>query len=166
MSVTSYALSPSPIGTLLLAGDTGALQSIWFQGGRHAETPDPAWVPDERPFREVIRQLDAYFTGRLIRFDVPLAPSGSPFQQRVWRQLLEIPYGDTLSYGELASLIGRPGAARAVGAANGRNPIPIIIPCHRVIGSTGTLVGYGGGLRIKSRLLALERGALPFEAGE
>jgi len=106
--------------------------------------------------KETIRQLRAYFSGELEHFDLPLAPHGTPFQLEVWRRLCEIPYGETISYGELARRIGNPKASRAVGLANGSNPIPIIIPCHRVIGSNGKLTGYGGGLPIKQKLLALE----------
>lgn len=114
---------------------------------------------------ETERQLHAYFSGQLRCFDLPLAMSGTPFQQRVWRELLKIPYGETRSYSEVAQKIGAPAAVRAVGAANGSNPIPIVVPCHRVIGSGGKLVGYGGGLSLKRRLLSLERGSL-FESYE
>jgi methylated-DNA-[protein]-cysteine S-methyltransferase len=107
-----------------------------------------------------MRQLRAYFAGELETFDLPLAPEGTPFQLEVWRRLCEIPYGETISYGELARRLGNPNASRAVGLANGANPIPIVIPCHRVIGSDGKLTGYGGGLPIKEKLLALERGQL------
>ncbi len=107
--------------------------------------------------KETIRQLRAYFAGELEAFDLPLAPEGTPFQLKVWRRLCDVPYGETISYGELARRIGNPNASRAVGLANGSNPIPIIIPCHRVIGSNGSLTGYGGGLPIKEKLLALER---------
>ncbi len=108
--------------------------------------------------RQVSEQLEAYFAGRLRAFEVKLAPEGTPFQLGVWHKLLEIPFGRTLSYGELAAAVGKPRASRAVGLANGANPIPIIIPCHRVIGANGKLTGYGGGLAIKEKLLALERG--------
>jgi methylated-DNA-[protein]-cysteine S-methyltransferase len=106
---------------------------------------------------EAVRQLRAYFAGELQAFDLPLAPQGTPFQLAVWKHLCEIPYGETISYGELARRIGNPNASRAVGLANGSNPIPIVIPCHRVIGSNGKLTGYGGGLPIKDKLLGLER---------
>lgn len=106
---------------------------------------------------EIIRQLNAYFAGKLESFDLPLAPEGTPFQQKVWKELCQIPYGETISYGELARRIGNASASRAVGLANGSNPIPIVIPCHRVIGSNGKLTGYGGGLDIKEKLLALEK---------
>jgi len=107
--------------------------------------------------KKAIDQLHSYFAGELEAFDLPLAPEGTPFQQSVWRNLCEIPFGKTISYGELAQRIGNPKASRAVGLANGSNPIPIVIPCHRVIGSNGKLTGYGGGLPIKEKLLALER---------
>jgi len=155
-----YHVVDSPIGALLLAGDEDALGRVHFQSGRRAIQPPDAWERSARPFREATRQLTAYFGGRLQHFDLPLRPEGTEFQLAVWRALQEIPYGTTCSYGDLARRIGRSDAARAVGAANGRNPIPVIIPCHRVIGADGSLTGFGGGLPIKQKLLALE-GALP-----
>jgi len=113
-------------------------------------------VADPEPFQRVLQQLEEYFAGRRQQFDLPLAADGTTFQRMVWRQLVSIPYGDTISYGELACRIGNPRAARAVGLANGANPIPIIVPCHRVIGANGALTGFGGGLSIKQKLLALE----------
>lgn len=148
----------SPIGPLLLAGDEGGLRFLLFGKGRHVVAPDPDWEPDRGLLDEPVRQLMAYFQGRLKTFDVPVAPVGTAFQQAVWRQLQAIPYGETMSYGELARRLDHPKAVRAVGLANGSNPISIIIPCHRVVGSNGSLVGYGGGLPIKQALLALERG--------
>lgn len=118
---------------------------------------DPEWREDKEPLREVIRQLRAYFARELETFDLTLAPEGTHFQRDVWNHLRGIPYGETISYGELAKRVGNPKASRAVGAANGQNPIPIIIPCHRVIGSDGKLTGFGGGLPIKEKLLALEQ---------
>ena len=150
----------TPIGGLLLMGDGDALCGVHFQAGPRPTRPSKDWVEDARPFREVVRQLKAYFAGRLQVFDLPLAPQGTEFQIQVWRALGTIPYGRTRSYGEIARHLGRPEASRAVGAANGQNPIPVIIPCHRVIGADGSLTGFGGGLPIKRRLLALE-GALP-----
>ena len=141
----------------MLAGDDSGLREIIFVHGRHPASPDPLWKQDRGAFGDVIAQLEAYFAGKLEEFDVPLAPEGTPFQQKVWKNLCEIPFGETISYGELARRIGNPNASRAVGLANGTNPIPIIIPCHRVIGSNGKLTGYGGGLPIKEKLLALER---------
>jgi methylated-DNA-[protein]-cysteine S-methyltransferase len=118
---------------------------------------DPEWREDKAPLREVIQQLRAYFAKELETFELTLAPEGTDFQQSVWNELCGIPYGETISYGELAKRVGNPKASRAVGAANGQNPIPIIIPCHRVIGSDGKLTGFGGGLPIKQKLLALEQ---------
>lgn len=153
-----YTTIDSPVGRLLLAGDGSTLRLLWFVNGRHVATPDPTWTEAPRAFRDVASQLSAYFAGRLRAFDVPLDPGGTPFQSRVWRALLDIPYGETESYGALARRIGDAKAVRAVGLANGANPISIIIPCHRVIGANGSLTGYGGGLPIKRALLALERG--------
>jgi methylated-DNA-[protein]-cysteine S-methyltransferase len=147
----------SPIGPLLLAGDDHGLRHIHFLNGRRPPKPDPAWIADPAPLQKTIRQLRAYFAGELETFDLPLAPQGTAFQLNVWQKLCDIPYGETISYGELARRIGNPKASRAVGLANGSNPIPIVIPCHRVIGSNGKLTGYGGGLEIKEKLLSLER---------
>jgi len=157
MSPVLYTHAPSPLGPLLLAGSGAALTGIWLPSGRDRRDPDPTWIESARPFKEAIRQLDAYFAGKLRQFELPLAPEGTPFQRCVWQALLGIPYAETVSYGELARSIERPSAFRAVGAANGQNPLSIVIPCHRVIGSNGQLVGYGGGLPVKSALLALER---------
>lgn len=153
----NFTRMESPVGALLLAADDRGLREVLFVNGRHHASPKPGWDEDAAPFKETMRQLRAYFTGKLENFDLPLAPEGTPFQLEVWRRLCEIPYGETISYGELARKIGNPNASRAVGLANGSNPIPIIIPCHRVIGSNGKLTGYGGGLPIKEKLLALER---------
>ena len=156
-----YTYMPSPAGRLLLAGDDDALRYLLFTEGRHPAGPEPEWQPAEEPFREAVRQLGAYFAGELTDFTLPLAPDGTAFQRAVWTALCRIPYGETISYGELARRIGKPEAVRAVGAANGQNPIAIIVPCHRVIGSNGKLTGYGGGLPIKEALLALERKQRP-----
>jgi methylated-DNA-[protein]-cysteine S-methyltransferase len=147
----------SPTGKLLLAADEVGLRYILFADGREPATPRPHWREDAAPLRETIRQLRAFFAGKLREFDLPLAPEGPAFHGRVWRELCNIPYGETISYGELARRIGSPNAFRAVGRANGANPIAIVIPCHRVIGSNGKLTGYGGGLPRKELLLALER---------
>ena len=156
-----YRVLDSPVGGLLLARDNAGLRLIHFNGPAKAGpyVPTPDWRRDDDAFDDVVSQLEEYFEGTRRDFDLPLAPQGTPFQQRVWRALLDIPYGETISYGELASRIGQRNASRAVGLANGSNPIPIVIPCHRVIGSNGKLTGYGGGLAIKERLLALERGS-------
>lgn len=157
VATTRYCVIPSPVGKLLLAGKHGQLETLSFQNGAHPIKPEASWIHDERPFRQAIRQLMDYFSGRLTTFTIKTATAGTPFQQKVWRALRAIPYGQTVSYGEIAQAIGHPQASRAVGAANGKNPLSIIVPCHRVIGSTGKLVGYGGGLPIKERLLALEK---------
>ena len=156
MSAMFYTTIKSPIGPLLLAGDDAGLRFVHFATSRRPQSPQPDWTEDKAPFKEVARQLDAYFKGKLKDFDLPLALDGTDFQLLVWRNLHKIPYGETVSYGQLAKRIGNPAAARAVGLANGSNPIPIIIPCHRVIGSNGDLTGFGGGLPVKKKLLALE----------
>ncbi|HEY7142512.1 MAG TPA: methylated-DNA--[protein]-cysteine S-methyltransferase [Methylomirabilota bacterium] len=157
MSSVFFTRTPSPLGPLLLVGTADALTQIWLPSGSDRVDPEPDWVESAAPLKEAARQLEAYFAGALRQFDLTLAPEGTAFQLRVWRALLDIPYGETVSYAELARRIGRPSAVRAVGAANGQNPLSIVIPCHRVIGSDGRLVGYGGGLPAKSALLALER---------
>ena len=152
-----YTVMNSPVGPLSIAGDEAGLHFILFGSGNRAARPAPDWLESEcGPVRETIRQLQAYFNKKLTRFDLPLEPAGTPFQLVVWHELENIPYGEVISYGELANRIGRPHASRAVGAANGSNPIPIVVPCHRVIGSNGKLTGYGGGLPIKEALLELE----------
>ena len=153
-----YCEISTPVGRLLLAGDGEGLRRISFQSERHPAEVAERWQRTEEPFRDAIAQLDAHFAGRLRRFDLALAPEGTPFQNEVWSALRAIPYGETVSYSELARRLGRPAASRAVGAANGRNLIPIVIPCHRVIGANGSLTGFGGGLAIKRRLLELEAG--------
>ena len=153
-----YTVIDSPVGPLMLAGDDAVLRELWFLQGRQRVAPNPAWTESARAFAKVARQLEAYFAGRLRQFDVAVDPGGTPFQSAVWHALREIPYGETISYGELARRIGNPKAVRAVGLANGANPISIVIPCHRVIGTDGSLVGYGGGLPTKRALLSLEQG--------
>jgi methylated-DNA-[protein]-cysteine S-methyltransferase len=148
---TFYDTVDSPVGELLMAGDGSALTGLRMGG-----SPGAGWRRDRAAFRGTVEQLRAYFAGELRQFDLPLAPRGTPFQRSVWAALRKIPYGETVSYAELAAAAGRPGSARAAGAANGRNPIAIVIPCHRVIGSTGALIGYGGGLPRKRLLLDLE----------
>jgi len=148
----------SPVGRLLLAGDRRSLIHVCFQSGPRPFRPQAGWIAEAAPFRTAVAQLEEYFAGERRTFDLALAPRGTEFQQRVWQALREIPYGNTISYGELARRIGKPSAPRAVGLANGANPLPIIVPCHRVIGTDGSLTGFGGGLPIKRRLLALEGG--------
>ena len=157
MNSVTYYLLDSPVGTLTLVASDAGLRQINFPQNGKPSTSDSRWHEDASALRETIRQLRAYFAGEIESFDLPLAPAGTPFQQKVWSDLRKIPYGETISYGELAKRIGNPNASRAVGLANGSNPIPIIIPCHRVIGSNGKLTGYGGGLPIKEKLLALEK---------
>lgn len=152
---------PSPIGELLVSGDGDAITGLSMQAGRGWGPATTGWLRDDAVFDEARRQLDAYFAGELREFDLPLAPAGSPFQREVWQALLTVPYGATRTYGAIARQVGRPDRARAVGAANGRNPIAIVIPCHRVIGAGGDLVGYGGGLPRKAWLLSLERTGSP-----
>lgn len=147
----------SPVGPLTLVDDDGALAGLYMADQRHL--PDPAsFGPRDDGAQPALReQLTAYFAGELREFDVPLAVAGTPFQQAVWSALREVPYGTTCTYGDLAAAIGRPTAVRAVGAANGRNPVCIVVPCHRVVGSGGSLTGYAGGVERKQLLLALER---------
>jgi methylated-DNA-[protein]-cysteine S-methyltransferase len=147
----------SPIGRLLLTSDGTALTGLYMEPSRSVQSFD-GWTQDETvaPLAETVRQLKQYFEGTRRKFDLPLRMAGTAFQQRVWRELTEIPYGATWSYGELAKRIGKPSASRAVGLANGRNPISILVPCHRVIGADGSLTGYGGGLERKRWLLAHE----------
>ncbi len=151
-----YATYESPVGPLLLAGEPNALHRVSFESSKRSTPPGADWKLDKKPFAEVIRQLQAYFRGELKEFDLPLAMEGTEFQLRVWNALRAIPYGETISYAQLAERIGNPKAVRAVGLANGSNPIPIIVPCHRVIGSDGSLTGFGGGLSTKKMLLELE----------
>jgi methylated-DNA-[protein]-cysteine S-methyltransferase len=152
-----YSHVTSPVGALLLVSGESGLAQINFPRDGHASEPQPEWQRDDTAHLEVSSQLRAYFAGELESFHLQLAPEGTSFQQKVWKELVKIPYGETISYGQLAGRIGNPNASRAVGLANGSNPIPIIIPCHRVIGSNGKLTGYGGGLPIKEKLLALEK---------
>lgn len=152
-------LSVTPVGPLLIAGDEIGLRHVLFgkyQDGTTRVTPESDWELNERRLKEPLRQLKAYFQRKLKQFELPLAGDGTEFQKRVWAALCEVPYGETASYGEIARAIGQPTASRAVGMANGRNPISIIVPCHRIIGTSGKLVGYGGGLYNKTALLQLE----------
>jgi methylated-DNA-[protein]-cysteine S-methyltransferase len=160
-----YTTFDTPIGELLLAGDGRALQNLSMQHGRRPLRLSPTWQRDDEAFAPVVDQLTQYFDGTRQGFDVELALVGNPFELRVWAQLRQIPYGETVSYGEIARRIGQPDAPRAVGLANGRNPVAVIVPCHRVIGADGTLTGYGGGLERKRLLLDLESGVLPLVAG-
>jgi len=158
----NYCYMETPIGMLLIAGDD-AIRGIYFPKNGKAAAPEADWIESSKGvLAEAVRQLKEYFAGRRADFELPLAPDGTEFQRTVWQRLQEIPYGATISYGELAKRVGNPKASRAVGAANGSNPIPIVIPCHRVIGSNGKLTGFGGGLPTKEKLLALESKQLRF----
>ena len=150
----------SPVGKLLVAADTSGLRHIRFERNRHDDVSHVGWQRDRSApaLREAREQLLAYFERERTSFDLPLAPVGTPFQLKVWNALADIPFAQTCSYGDIARRIGEPKAVRAVGAANGRNPLPIVLPCHRVIGSDGSLTGFGGGLPIKQFLLELEGG--------
>ena len=151
-----YCYLDTPIGELLLAGDDAALCLVSFPEGAMRRDPEPDWIYNEKPFAAARQQLAEYFAGERRTFDLPLRLNGTEFQMSVLQALQQIPYGETTSYADIAERIGRPKAVRAVGAANGRNPIPIIVPCHRVIGSHGDLTGFGGGLDTKEALLRLE----------
>ena len=153
---TCYSYLESPVGRLLLAGDADGLILISFPAGSRPREPAAGWIRDDGIFAAATRQLTAYFAGELRDFALPLRPGGTAFQQSVWSALRAIPFGATMSYGELACRIGRPSASRAVGAANGANPLPIVVPCHRVIGADNSLTGFGGGLETKRFLLAHE----------
>lgn len=152
-----HTVIDSPYGPLTLVASDSALCGLYMTDQRHRPPEETFGDRDETPFQETTEQLRAYFAGELKEFTLPLSLAGTPFQQRVWEQLRRIPYGETRSYGELAQVLGNPGASRAVGLANGRNPIGIIVPCHRVVGANGNLTGYGGGLDRKQRLLDFER---------
>ena len=154
--MTFFCEIPTPIGPLLLTGDEEGLRGISFQSGLHPAAVDPGWRRSREPFEGIIAELDDYFAGKRTRFETPIAPRGTPFQLAVWSRVRAIPYGETATYAEIARGVGRPDAFRAVGAANGSNPIPIVIPCHRVVGSDGSLTGFGGGLPTKRALLSLE----------
>jgi methylated-DNA-[protein]-cysteine S-methyltransferase len=154
--MTAFTHVDSPIGRLLLTTDGAALTGLYMEDHRHTHGSELTEDGAAGALPAARRQLDEYFDGRRRAFDLPLRLEGTDFQQRVWRELAQIPYGETWSYGQLAARIARPGASRAVGLANGRNPISIVVPCHRVIGADGSLTGYGGGLERKQWLLAHE----------
>jgi methylated-DNA-[protein]-cysteine S-methyltransferase len=151
-----YDEMDSPVGTLRLVADSHGLREIWFERERHPKQAHPGWVRAAASLAFARVQLEEYFAGTRQHFELPLHPVGTPFQLEVWHELARIPYGVTISYGELARRIGKPLAVRAVGAANGRNPLPIVLPCHRVIGANGALTGFGGGLPTKRFLLTME----------
>jgi methylated-DNA-[protein]-cysteine S-methyltransferase len=154
---TLYTRLDSPLGELLLTGDGNRLQGLYMQAGKTRAATSKDWREEPEAFATVARQLEEYFRGERTSFDeLALDPKGTPFQERVWAELRRIPYGETISYGELARRLDQPSAFRAVGLANGRNPIAVVIPCHRVIGADGSLTGFGGGLPNKRLLLELE----------
>ena len=158
-----YGFCDSAHGPLLIAIERDGLRHVEFVRGERPVVPAPEWQRDDLALAPFVEQFEAYFAGRLRCFDLPMAARGTPFQQSVWRALCDIPYGETVSYLDIANAIGNPKAVRAVGAANGQNPLSIIVPCHRVIGRNGALTGYGGGLSIKRWLLTLEQSSQSFE---
>lgn len=156
--MTRFTRLATPLGTMIAIARNGALAGLDFVDAKHAPAVSADWIEDAAapPLRECARQLAEYFAGTRRRFDLPLAPEGTPFQQRVWHGIAGVPWGETITYAELASRAHAPGSARAAGAATGRNPLAIVVPCHRIVGANGTLTGYAGGLARKERLLALE----------
>ena len=154
-----YCFTPSSLGNVLLVANGDALCGVYFDDQKYLPPIDPAWQEDDRSevLRAARRELDQYFAGSRKVFDLPLAPNGTSFQRAVWNAIAQVPWGETLTYAELASRAGHQGSARAAGAATGRNPLSIIVPCHRIVGSDGSLTGYAGGLDRKQKLLALER---------
>jgi methylated-DNA-[protein]-cysteine S-methyltransferase len=156
--MTRYAKFVTPLGTMIATATGGALTGLYFEGGCHVPAISREWKEDPAapPIAECKRQVKQYLEGKRQSFDLPLAPQGTQFQCRVWIEIARIPYGETLTYAQLAARAGAPGSARAAGAATGRNPISIIVPCHRVIGSNGSLTGYAGGLERKTKLLEIE----------
>jgi len=153
-----YDLVSTPLGPVMVAGDPTGVKLITFMKGDGERRPESSWKRDPGALRRASNEIRAYFAGELEEFEMKLSLEGTPFQKRVWKAVARVPYGKTASYGQIARRLGKPDACRAVGAANGSNPIPIVIPCHRIIGSTGKLTGYGGGLWIKEALLKLENG--------
>jgi len=153
----AYTIMNSPLGGLLIARDADGLTCINFQDGTEAVSPQDGWIEQPSALTDASAQLEAYFRGELRQFDIPLAPQGTTFQRQVWQAMRDILYGQTVTYTELARRVGRPQAARAVGGASSRNPLPVVVPCHRVVGSDGSLTGYAGGLHLKQALLELER---------
>jgi methylated-DNA-[protein]-cysteine S-methyltransferase len=154
--VKQYCYYQSPIGKLLLIGTDGTLEALHFPNSLEQVQISEDWQCDEICFKNVLKQLAEYFAGDRQEFDLKIAPKGTDFQKSVWQELQKIPFGQTASYGEIAERIGNKKASRAIGMANGKNPIPIIVPCHRVIGKDGSLTGFGGGLDVKKQLLKLE----------
>jgi len=158
-ATTYYSHFESPLGQLIVRGDGDFITGLFMAGQKGWRGPDTTWQQADAPFAAVREQLAEYFAGERQQFDVPLRMAGTPFQRRVWQELVRIPFGTTITYAQLAARVGRPTASRAVGNANGRNPIGILVPCHRVIGASGKLTGYAGGLDKKEWLLDWERRA-------
>ena len=156
--VVRWTRIDAPVGPLLVAANPAGLVRISFDGGRRPTEPSPGWIEDAGALAGFVEQLGAWFAGALRRFDLPLAAPGTEFQRAVWSAVGAIPYGETASYADVALAAGRPTASRAVGAANGANPLPIVVPCHRVVGADGSLTGFAGGLEAKRWLLAHEAG--------
>lgn len=154
-----YCYYDSPIGRLLLVGSAGVLEELYFANAAEKKSIPREWSEDESAFEQPLRQLSEYFAGKRQEFELAIAPHGTSFQQQVWQELRKIPYGETASYQAIAERLGNPKACRAVGMANGKNPLPIVIPCHRIIGKNGSLIGFGGGLTVKQKLLDLEHGS-------
>ena len=160
-----YSVFDSPLGRMFIKGDGQFVTGLYLPHHKGWQRPDPTWQESAAPFSAACQQLAEYFAGNRQEFDVPLKLAGTPFQRRVWQELVRIPYGTTITYAQLAQRVGKPTASRAVGGANARNPISIIVPCHRVIGADGKLTGYAGGVDKKQWLLAWERGATAAERG-
>jgi methylated-DNA-[protein]-cysteine S-methyltransferase len=156
---TRFGLLASPLGELLAVSDGTFLTGLYTPGAKGKPEPAAEWTRDDSWFESIHERLLEYFAGRLSEFDIPVRAAGTPFQEIVWAELMRIPYATTITYGELARRVGDPKSSRAVGAANGRNPIAIIVPCHRVIGANGSMTGYAGGVDTKRKLLDLERNA-------
>lgn len=158
-TITHYDRVATPLGSMLLATDGIALTGAWFDGQRYLPSIDPDWQrrDDHAVLRRAAAMLDEYFAGKRTRFELPMAPAGTAFQRAVWNSIAAVPYGETIAYRDLAAAAGRPASIRAAGAATGRNPLSIFIPCHRIVGTDGTLTGYAGGLDRKRALLLLER---------
>jgi len=156
--MTQFVRIATPLGTVLLTAAGGFITGIHFQDGKYVPTMGEAWRedPDASPLKECARQLGDYFDGKRQCFDLPVAPAGTPFQKRVWQEIACVPFGETVPYAQLAARAGAPGSARAAGAATGRNPVSIVVPCHRIVGTDGRLTGYAGGLDRKARLLGIE----------
>ncbi|MEX8517672.1 MAG: methylated-DNA--[protein]-cysteine S-methyltransferase [Leptothrix sp. (in: b-proteobacteria)] len=160
MNTTYWTRRATPLGPMILAASDAGLQGAWFEGQAHFDGVAPQWLeqPEHAVLRQAAAQLDAWYAGQRTGFDLPLAPQGTSFQQAVWQAIAQVGFGATQGYGAVAAVIGKPAAARAVGAATGRNPLSIIVPCHRLVGRSGALTGYAGGLARKRALLAFEAG--------